>query len=98
MTQRKAGAPEQQTSAGEDSTSPKDCSMGSIELDRDSCDFYREAMRILQGANVPFLVGGAFALQRYTGISRHTKDFDVFILEADLGRAMQAFDAAGYKT
>jgi hypothetical protein len=37
----------------------------------------------LQEAGVPFLVGGAFAFVRYTGIGRDTKDLDLFIRRSD---------------
>ena len=40
---------------------------------------------------MPFLVGGAYAFARYTGIERHTKDFDVFVRAARLrARARRA--------
>lgn len=67
-------------------------------LDQRTLDFYRDAMRILQEAHVPFLVGGAYAFARYTGIERHTKDFDVFIKPGDLDRALHAMAHAGYRT
>jgi hypothetical protein len=54
-------------------------------------DFYRDAMRVLREAEVPFLLGGAYALAIYTGIERHTKDFDLFLRESDLDAAMRAF-------
>ncbi len=54
--------------------------------------FYREAMLALNRAGVPFLVGGAFAFARYSGIRRETKDFDVFIHRRDLQRAFAAGD------
>src|SRR5579863_593378 len=60
--------------------------------------FYQDAMRILQRADIPFMVGGAYALRAYTGITRHTKDFDIFLLPGDVHSALAAFDAAGYKT
>ncbi len=60
--------------------------------------FYQEAMRILQRADIPFMAGGAYALRAYTGITRHTKDFDIFVLPGDVRAALAAFDAAGYKT
>jgi hypothetical protein len=44
---------------------------------------------------VPFLVGGAYAFERYTGIARHTKDLDVFVREADYPRALAALEADG---
>jgi len=41
-------------------------------------NFYCAALRMLQRAQVPFLVGGAYALACHTGVVRHTKDFDIF--------------------
>lgn len=67
-------------------------------LSEQSIRFYRHALAILADAEVPHLVGGAYALARYTGIERHTKDFDVFIRREDFGRAAWAFQKAGYKT
>jgi hypothetical protein len=46
-------------------------------------DFYREVMTTLNASGIPYLVGGAYAFERYTGIERHTKDFDVFCLRPD---------------
>lgn len=67
-------------------------------LDEHSIRFYRHALTILKDAGVPHLVGGAYAFARYTGIERHTKDFDVFIRQDDYPRAAWAFKKAGYRT
>jgi hypothetical protein len=67
-------------------------------LSESSIRFYRHALAILKDAEVPHLVGGAYAYARYTGIERHTKDFDVFIHREDYQRAAWAFQKAGYKT
>ena len=62
------------------------------------CDkFYRAAMLLLEKANVPFLVGGAYAFGVYTGISRDTKDFDIFIQPRDVEAALETLRAAGYE-
>lgn len=61
-------------------------------------DFYRHSMAVLREASVPFLVGGAYAYARYTGVIRHTKDFDVFLRREDLERALAALKQAGYST
>jgi len=66
-------------------------------LPRQSVRFYRHALAILRNAGVPHLVGGAYAFARYTGIERHTKDFDVFLRREDYGRAAWAFQKAGHK-
>ena len=64
----------------------------------ETIEFYREAMDALDEAGVPFLVGGAYAYARYTGIERHTKDFDVFVRPEDFDRALDAFDRKGWQT
>ena len=66
-------------------------------LDVETQAFYRQAIDILDAAGVPFLVGGAYAFTEYTGIARHTKDFDLFLRRGDLDRAMDAFRAAGFE-
>jgi hypothetical protein len=63
-----------------------------------SLDFYRRTIDQLNRAGVPFLVGGAYALGHYTGIERHTKDFDIFIRRSDYERAMEVLAANGCST
>lgn len=67
-------------------------------LDPETAAFYRRTMRVLQAAGVPFLVGGAYAFARYTGIERHTKDFDVFVREPDCRAALAALGTSGCHT
>ena len=67
-------------------------------LDAKSREFYIHSMEIMDKGGVPFLVGGAYAFARYTGIERHTKDFDVFIRREDFEKASKAFKAAGYQS
>jgi hypothetical protein len=69
-----------------------------LSLDGLTADFYRSAMDVLRQADVPFLLGGAYALASYTGIVRHTKDLDLFLRRADFDRAAQALEAAGWRT
>ena len=59
--------------------------------------FYRQSIRTLQEAEVPFLVGGAYAFAVYTGISRHTKDLDIFLRPADVERALDCFRRDGFE-
>ena len=68
---------------------------GGAVLDAETARFYCRAMAAMEGAGVPYLVGGAYAFERYTGIARHTKDFDVFVRREDCGRALAAFEADG---
>jgi Uncharacterised nucleotidyltransferase len=67
-------------------------------LSPETIAFYREAMDAFDEAGVPFLVGGAYAYARYTGIARHTKDFDVFVRPEDFDRALEAFARKGWQT
>jgi hypothetical protein len=60
--------------------------------------FYLRAMTALDEAGVPFLVGGAYAFERYTGIARHTKDFDVFVHPRDVQRALDTLAGQGCET
>ena len=64
-------------------------------LDPETRAFYCRALTLLEAAGVPFLVGGAYAFERYTGIARHTKDLDVFVREADYPRALAVLEADG---
>jgi hypothetical protein len=61
-------------------------------------EFYCHTLSVFEHANLDVLVGGAYAYARYTGIERHTKDFDVFVRQRDFGRTLHALQAAGYVT
>jgi hypothetical protein len=67
-------------------------------LEAPSLRFYQDVLRVMRAAGPPFLVGGAYAFAWYTGIVRHTKDIDLFLRPADIGRAEEALEAAGYRT
>jgi hypothetical protein len=67
-------------------------------LEEEARRFYCLVMKALDRGKVPFLVGGAFAFSRYTGIIRHTKDFDIFLKYEDLDLARQTLEQAGYRT
>jgi Uncharacterised nucleotidyltransferase len=60
--------------------------------------FYASVINTLIKADIPFLIGGAYALAPLTGIVRHTKDLDVFAKPADLDQALRALESAGYRT
>ena len=61
-------------------------------------EFYRRTLEILDQAEVPLLVGGAFAFACYTDIKRNTKDFDLFLRQRDLPAALEAVHRAGFLT
>ena len=62
------------------------------------CALYGHALARLVEAQIPFLVGGAFALERYTGIARDTKDLDIFLRESDLDAALAELAGFGCRT
>lgn len=68
------------------------------ELDPQTRAFYCRVLDILQRAEIPFLVGGAYALQFATGVERHTKDFDIFVPPVDAPRVLDLLAAAGCRT
>jgi hypothetical protein len=67
-------------------------------LSPETAAFYRRALHLLKQSELPFLVGGAYALAQYTGVVRHTKDFDVFVRPEDCPRVLELFAAAGCHT
>ena len=62
------------------------------------CGLYPEALTRLSESGVPFLIGGAYALERYTGIARDTKDLDVFLRQRDVEGALVALSDIGCRT
>lgn len=60
-----------------------------------SAESYAVALRELKESGIPFLLGGAFALGRYTGIERETKDLDVFVHPGAARRVLGYFGRLG---
>jgi hypothetical protein len=67
-------------------------------LDPETRAFYEHTLTVLLNSQIPFLVGGAYAFERYTGIARHTKDLDIFVREADCQPVLDTLAQAGYQT
>src|SRR5437867_3503860 len=57
---------------------------------------YRAAIQAVRSANVPFLLGGGFALATFTGRWRDTKDIDFYISPEDRDAAAAALSQAGF--
>lgn len=68
-----------------------------LALEPETAAFYRRVLDILEDGRIPFLVGGAYALERYAGVLRRTKDLDLFIRARDCGRCLRLLTAAGYR-
>src|SRR5256885_1779757 len=73
-------------------------SMVTNVLDPRAKEFYCHTLSVFAEAKLPVLIGGAYAFGRYTGIERHTKDFDVFVREQHFDDMLAALKAAGYST
>ena len=71
---------------------------GDEVLSTEARDFYRRVMTTLEEERLPFLVGGAYAYARYTGVVRHTKDFDIFVHPRDFERTLTIFEKMGLET
>jgi hypothetical protein len=52
----------------------------------------------LHSADIPFLIGGAYVVEVCGGVSRSTKDFDLYVRPNDVHGALRALARAGYKT
>jgi Nucleotidyl transferase of unknown function (DUF2204) len=55
-------------------------------------------MVALQEAGIPFLIGGAYVVEVYAGVSRHTKDFDLYLRPHHVDLAIDVLKRIGYKT
>jgi hypothetical protein len=57
--------------------------------------FYAEALKELVDLKLPFLLAGTYAVSAYTGISRKTKDLDIFCKAGDFTRILAHFQSLG---
>jgi hypothetical protein len=67
-------------------------------LEPETFAFYRACMQALNSAELDYLVGGAYAFARYTGIERHTKDFDIFCRQRDADAILSVLERLGCDT
>src|SRR3954468_920850 len=58
-------------------------------------DFYLRSLALLDHADIPYLVGGGYAIAYYTGIVRHTKDLDLFCRPHDRDRILHVLETQG---
>jgi hypothetical protein len=63
----------------------------------DAVDFYVESLKLLKESEVPFLLSGTYALSCYTGLTRPTKDLDVFCKASDAPRILAFFKEKGFE-
>jgi hypothetical protein len=58
---------------------------------------FRQVLGLLEREKIPFAVAGAFALRQHTGISRDTKDLDVFLTSANAVKALKVLATEGFE-
>lgn len=66
--------------------------------DVSSQGFHHEVLASLLRAEVPFLVGGSFAMARHAGVRRHRADLHLFMRRDDWHGAEAALNRAGIDT
>lgn len=62
----------------------------------DAQDFVATSVEELCASHIPFLLAGTYAVSAYTGISRPTKDLDIFCKAGDFNRILAHFKEKGY--
>jgi len=63
----------------------------------EAVDFYRESLELLNKSQHPYLLSGTYALSCYTGITRPTKDLDIFCRPSDAPKILSFFKGRGYE-
>jgi hypothetical protein len=74
----------------------KSLTHGDFWIPEEERDVYRRALRALNGAAVPYVVAGAYAIYEHTGIYRQTKDLDIFVEPSSVVAAARALHGAGF--
>jgi Nucleotidyl transferase of unknown function (DUF2204) len=86
--------PEPRSNAPESSTTT---SAAPTPLPPEAEALYREVLEAMNDHGLPYAVAGAFALQKYTGIWRVTKDLDLFIKIEDVPAALDYLSEHGFR-
>lgn len=68
----------------------------SISISERNCRIFKLALHTMNGAGIPYVIGGAFAIYHYTGIWRDTNDLDMYIDRGDLPGSADALAQAGF--
>lgn len=66
-------------------------------LSERSMEVFREALRALNEAGVPYVVGGAFAVHHYTGYWRNTHDLDLYMERQNVSQAVESLVNVGFQ-
>src|SRR5687768_12569191 len=76
----------------------KSLTHGDFWIPDEEREIYKRALEALNGAGVPFVVAGAYAIYEHTGIYRKTKDLDLFFEPSAVVAAAAALREAGFVT
>ncbi|MFN7945079.1 MAG: nucleotidyltransferase [Blastocatellia bacterium] len=60
-------------------------------------EIYRCVIELAMDAGLPFALGGGFAINAYTGLSRNTKDLDLYVLPRDRTAMIDVLNRAGLR-
>jgi len=61
-------------------------------------EFYDNLLTLMIEKKLPFMIGGTFAFNQYTGLDRPTGDIDIMIPIEDYPKILKTLADAGYKT
>jgi hypothetical protein len=61
-------------------------------------DFYRSVLEVFNESKIRYLVGGGHAVELYSGISRKTKDMDIFVRPSDVEFALTTLAGSQFET
>jgi hypothetical protein len=68
-----------------------------VTLPDEALKLYRDVLLAMNEQGIPYAVAGAFALQKYTGIWRMTKDLDLFVKASDVSAALEHLCKQGFR-
>jgi hypothetical protein len=75
----------------------KSLTHGNFWIPEEEREIYKTALQALNGAGIPYVVAGAYAVYEHAGIYRQTKDLDLFCEPGAVVPAMRALKAAGFR-
>jgi hypothetical protein len=79
-----------------DSQERKSLTHGEFWIPDREREVYRSALETLNGAGIPFVLSGLYAIHAYTGVYRETKDLDLLLEPAVVVGAAEALKTAGF--
>jgi hypothetical protein len=71
---------------------------GVFAISSEEREVFARALGLLNGAGIPYVVSGLYALHLYTGIYRKTKDLDLLFKPTDVVAAARVLREGGFRT